>query len=160
MKVHLSRGGYLVVSAETETELFALRTWWDKGSSRGICAVLKDTHDRVEEIPDLPLRIAEDDNCFKLGMLDAAITEPQSDDNAGCTFAGPGRGDCEHSIGLPGKSIPGQHDGEDDTVDVYGRPNGWCWSCWKSYKIQILESRLNENALPHTVHVTGTEPDK
>lgn len=46
----------------------------------------------------------------------------------GCALSGPSRGDCEHALGLPGKSIPGQHDGLDDTVDVYGKPNGWCWS--------------------------------
>lgn len=50
--------------------------------------------------------------------------------DVGCEFSGPKRGDCEHFIGLPGKSIPGQHDGDDDTVDVYGKPNGWCWRCW------------------------------
>lgn len=55
-------------------------------------------------------------------------------ETSGCLYTGSGRGDCEHFIGLPGKSIPGQHDGGDDTVDVYGKPNGWCWSCWKSYK--------------------------
>ena len=60
-------------------------------------------------------------------------------DHAGCFLSGPGRGDCEHFVGLPGKSIPGQHDGPDDTVDHYGKPNGWCWSCWKSYRIAILE---------------------
>ena len=57
----------------------------------------------------------------------------------GCTLSGPGRGDCEHAVGLPGESIPGQHDGDDDTVDVYGKPNGWCWSCWKSYQIKEFE---------------------
>lgn len=66
-------------------------------------------------------------------------TEPEM---GGCTFAGPGRGDCEHFIGLPGKSIPGLHDGPDDTVDVYGKPNGWCWSCWKSHQIRNLRADL------------------
>ena len=47
-----------------------------------------------------------------------------------CRYAGPGRGDCENFVGLPGHSIPGQHDGLDDTVDHYGKPNGWCWHCW------------------------------
>lgn len=60
----------------------------------------------------------------------------------GCTMAGPGRGDCEHFVGLPGMSIPGQHDGPDDTVDEFGKPNGWCWSCWKDYKILQLEIKL------------------
>lgn len=39
-----------------------------------------------------------------------------------CEFAVPGRGDCEHFVGLPGRSIPGEHDGPDDTVDAYGKP--------------------------------------
>jgi hypothetical protein len=58
---------------------------------------------------------------------------PESE-GGGCTLAGPGRGDCEHFIGLPGKSMPGQHDGPDDTVDVYGKPNGWCWRCWLTHQ--------------------------
>lgn len=53
-----------------------------------------------------------------------------------CLYAGPGRGDCEHFIGLPGKTIAGQHDGPDSTVDAYGKPNGWCWSCWRSYQLE------------------------
>lgn len=52
----------------------------------------------------------------------------------GCAIAGPGRGDCAHFIGLPGVSIPGRHDGPDDTLDCYGKPNGWCWVCWLSHK--------------------------
>ena len=53
----------------------------------------------------------------------------------GCLLAAPNRGDCHHFIGLPGRSIPGQHDGPDDTMDVYGRPNGWCQVCWDEIKI-------------------------
>ena len=49
-------------------------------------------------------------------------------------------GDCEHMIGLPGKSIPGQHDGPDDTVDAYGKPNGWCWSCWRGHQLDELRA--------------------
>lgn len=64
-------------------------------------------------------------------------------EHASCQYARPGRGDCEHSVGLPGHAIPLQHDGQDDTVDCYGKPNGWCWQCWKSYKIANLEA---ENA--------------
>lgn len=63
-------------------------------------------------------------------------------DGGGCAFACLGRGDCESAVGLPGKSIPGQHDGLDDTVDAYGKPNGWCWSCWKSRRINDLEVAL------------------
>lgn len=60
-------------------------------------------------------------------------------DGGGCTLAGSGRGDCEHYVGLPGISIPGQHDGPDDTVDAWGKPNGWCWSCWKSFQLDELK---------------------
>lgn len=57
-------------------------------------------------------------------------------DNAGCAFAGPGRGDCLHFIGFPSPiHKPGQHDGPDDTVDAYGKPNGWCWACWKDFRL-------------------------
>ena len=63
-------------------------------------------------------------------------------ENGGCTLAGSGRGDCDHFIGLPGKSIPGVHDGPDDTVDVYGKPNGWCWSCWKDHEIRELRKEV------------------
>ena len=66
----------------------------------------------------------------------------EDQDGGGCSFAGVGRGDCSNYVGLPGHSIPDQHDGEDDTVDCYGKPNGWCWSCWKSEKIERLERQL------------------
>jgi hypothetical protein len=54
-------------------------------------------------------------------------------ESPGCLYADPGRGDCEHFVGLPGLVIRGQHDGP-PTEDVYGKPNGWCWHCWWSYK--------------------------
>lgn len=56
----------------------------------------------------------------------------------GCLFAGPGRGDCEHFIGLPGELIDGHHD------DTYGKPNGWCWYCWWSYRTAKAESAKDE----------------
>jgi len=58
--------------------------------------------------------------------------------DSGCQLAGPGRGDCEHAIGLPGIPITGQHDGEDTTVDANGKPNGWCWYCWQAHQIKEL----------------------
>ncbi len=61
---------------------------------------------------------------------------------SGCSLAGPGSGDCEHFVGLPGLSMPGQHDGKDDTVDAWGKPNGWCWSCWKSKRISNCQADL------------------
>lgn len=63
--------------------------------------------------------------------------------NGTCLLAGPGRGDCEHAVGLPGPSIPGQHDGPDDTVDAYGKPNGWCWMCWRGKKVERAEVRIS-----------------
>jgi len=66
--------------------------------------------------------------------------EPPTLGKSGCTMVGPGRGDCEHFVGLPGISNPGQHDGPDDTVDEYGKPYGWCWSCWKSHIIAQLRT--------------------
>ncbi len=76
----------------------------------------------------------------------------------GCTLAEPGRGDCEHAVGLPGHSIPGQHDGPDDTVDAYGKPNGWCWSCWKSHKIGRLENEIEHTALILDYHTNIERP--
>ena len=52
-----------------------------------------------------------------------------------CAQSGAGRGDCEHFVGLPGNSIPGQHDGGDDTLDHRGKPNGWCQRCWDLIKL-------------------------
>jgi len=57
-----------------------------------------------------------------------------------CQLTKPGRGDCEHFIGLPGISISGQHDGPDDTKDCYDKPNGWCWACWRSYENSRLRT--------------------
>ena len=60
-----------------------------------------------------------------------------------CTLSGPGRGDCEHFVGYPSPiHIPNQHDGPDDTVDVYGKPNGWCWTCWKSRQLSDCREQL------------------
>ncbi len=59
-----------------------------------------------------------------------------------CSLAGQGRGDCTHAVGLPGISKPGQHDGPDDTVDAYGKPNGWCWYCWQSYQLMTQHVKI------------------
>ena len=53
-------------------------------------------------------------------------------------------GNCIRAIGLPGKSIPGQHDGPDDTVDGHGKPNGWCWSCWRSHQIEHIKAQTSQ----------------
>ncbi len=82
-------------------------------------------------------------NIAHAGLTDAQI---QQADSGSCDFAAKGRGDCSHAIGLPGKYIPGQHDGPDDTVDHYGKPNGWCWQCWKSHQIQQQQTAIT-NAL-------------
>lgn len=60
-----------------------------------------------------------------------------------CLLSGPGRGDCEHFIGFPGLVIEGQHDGP-STEDEYGKPNGWCWYCWLSYKLHKAELMLRQ----------------
>ncbi len=65
------------------------------------------------------------------------------DMDGGCIRPGTG-GDCANYLGLPGKSIPDQHDGPDDTVDIYGKPNGWCWSCWKSHQIEEFRLEVQE----------------
>ena len=70
----------------------------------------------------------------------------------GCLMAGSGRGDCEHFVGLPGKSIPGQHDGPDDTVDAYGRPNGWCEVCWRGKQIKRLQTTRVGEVVPKYTH--------
>ena len=56
----------------------------------------------------------------------------------GCLLAGPGRGDCSHFVGMPGMlNYP-------DTIDVYGRPNGWCQVCWDSEKIRKLYENIRK----------------
>lgn len=80
-------------------------------------------------------------------------------EGGGCTLAAPGRGDCENSVGLPGKSVPGQHDGDDDTVNAYGKPNGWCWPCWKSQQIRGLREALEEYRGERSYFEKGIEND-
>lgn len=78
------------------------------------------------------------------GLLRLYDAELEKRKEPSCLLAGPGRGDCEHAVGLPGKSIPGQHDGDDDTVDHYGKPNGWCWFCWNRRIITTLEALVGK----------------
>lgn len=42
----------------------------------------------------------------------------------GCLVAGPGRGDCEHFVGVPSVLTR-------DNTDDYGVPHGWCSPCWQ-----------------------------
>ena len=56
----------------------------------------------------------------------------------GCLLSGPGRGDCWHALGLPGKR---EHP---ETIDHYGRPNGWCQVCWQSERIAVLEKEYKK----------------
>ena len=95
--------------------------------------------DLIEVIKTLADSIAKE-AADALAAADKRIAELECNDGGGCTLSGLRRGDCEHAVGLPGKSIPGQHDGQDDTVDAYGKPNGWCWACWKSKRIAELEA--------------------
>ena len=53
----------------------------------------------------------------------------------GCFHTGPGRGDCEHFIGMP-SVVDGT------TTDVYGKPRGWCWTCWRVYQLRRNASAL------------------
>lgn len=75
-------------------------------------------------------------------QLRSAQEKLEAADQGTCLLAGPGRGDCEHAVGLQGHRIPNQHDGPDDTVDAYGKPNGWCWMCWRGKKIEMLERSI------------------
>lgn len=78
-----------------------------------------------------------------LEIIDTLLAEVERfKDYHGCAFAGPGRGDCESHTNYKGISIPDQHDGSDDTEDVYGRPNGVCWWCWHTEQIRRLHSKL------------------
>lgn len=54
-----------------------------------------------------------------------------------CRYSGPGRGDCEHSVGVP--TIY-----DETTTDEYGIPNGWCDYCWASFRLRWCESRIIE----------------
>lgn len=58
-----------------------------------------------------------------------------------CAYTNRGRGDCEHHIGLPGLEENVDHDGP-RTEDVYGKPNGWCWFCWLSYRLYKTQEAL------------------
>lgn len=60
--------------------------------------------------------------------------------SGGCLHAGTGRGDCEHFVGLPGLEEDVQHDGP-RTQDHYGKPNGWCWPCWRGRQARTQSER-------------------
>jgi hypothetical protein len=55
--------------------------------------------------------------------------QPQAEEIRTCLLSGPGRGDCEHSVGWP--------DTEDEsTTDVWGVPFGWCIVCyWRHHAL-------------------------
>lgn len=86
-------------------------------------------------------RVAEVKNMLRARIDSARLSNPDKSIR-GCLLSKLGRGDCEHAVGLPGKSIPGRHDGPDDTLDEYDRPNGWCEVCWRGRQIQLLEFAL------------------
>lgn len=52
-----------------------------------------------------------------------------------CSLAAPGRGDCEHFVGLPGPLVGGHN------TDDRGKPNGWCWNCWWAYRTHKAENK-------------------
>jgi len=55
-------------------------------------------------------------------------------ESGGCTRAS--HGNCETHVGL--SSLPLSK----DSVDNYGKPKGWCWSCWKDCQIAQLQKTL------------------
>ncbi len=71
------------------------------------------------------------------------MTQPgiqgHDDSIRGCLLAGPGRGDCEHFVGLPEEE-------NEKTTDEYGRPHGWCEVCWRGEQITRLRSELYNNS--------------
>jgi hypothetical protein len=55
---------------------------------------------------------------------------------SGCLLAGPGRGDCEHFVGLPA------HMEYPRDIDEYGVPHGWCLPCWRAQRTRATTSAL------------------
>jgi hypothetical protein len=62
----------------------------------------------------------------------------QPSNHVWCRFAGPGRGDCKHFLGLPVKL-------DETTTDEYGIPHGWCEYCWSSHQRDDLQHQLAES---------------
>lgn len=114
-------------------------------------------HNRIAEAKRM-LRRGIDSLRKKPQLQGPPLQEPDtSESKRGCLLSGFGRGDCEHFIGLPGRSIPGKHDGPNDTVDEYDRPNGWCEVCWRGRQIQVLEYTLFENSKAYGGQVYAEE---
>lgn len=69
MRCHIDRNGYLTVQADTETELFALKLWWDD-ENRGVSVNLE----RIGEQDDIAdLSIERDDLVVKLRKAESAV---------------------------------------------------------------------------------------
>lgn len=77
----------------------------------------------------------------------------------GCLLAGPGRGDCEHFVGLPKEE-------NRETTDEYGRPHGWCQVCWLAEREWRMCNKVRElsaaavefvrlDSMPHTLPNAG-----
>jgi len=49
-------------------------------------------------------------------------------------FSRPEHADCEQVIGLP----------SGHPVDAYGKPIGWCWTCWTSHQLARARERIHE----------------
>lgn len=64
--------------------------------------------------------------------------------NVYCTLASPGRGDCEHFVGLP-ETL------DESTTDAYGKPHGWCAYCWLSHRYTNLTRQLSEVSTAHQI---------
>lgn len=58
----------------------------------------------------------------------------------GCLLSGPGRAHCPNFLGMPDEiKFP-------DTVDIYGRPLGWCEVCWSGEQFRKLSIEFKELA--------------
>jgi len=68
-----------------------------------------------------------------------------------CRLSGPGRGDCEHFIGLPDKI-------DDSATDEYGIPFGWCEWCWLVFKFEEL-NKVYKNAKAVVQHWNEFGPE-
>lgn len=77
------------------------------------------------------------------GACEIAAVTLSAAAGGGCLHAGTGRGDCEHYVGLPGLEQDVPHDGP-RTQDIYGKPNGWCWPCWRGRQAGELEAEVEK----------------
>ena len=73
------------------------------------------------------------------------VDDPRSY-KTGCKLSGPGRGDCEHFVGLPDVL-------DETTTDEYGIPHGWCDYCWQSHRLSALREQLRNRERQIEIHM-------